>query len=401
MNDTEKLLGTILDIGVAMIRNGEETHRVEESLYRIFNCYGFPRSDVWVVPTNIQATVTDKERQTFTQIRHVRESRIDFTQLEDLNALSRQICAELPCPESIREILSRQEPQQKRIWRYLAGAMAAAGFGVFFHCDLIDALVAVAVSALITFLSTRLSRRETNPLILSFLVSFAAELAILGCCRAGLGHHPDYITVGVVMLLISALGATNGVRDLVHLDTLSGLVNLTVSFTGAIGIALGIALPLLLLNHAGVADTSPLNPSVLLQLAACTLGCAGFAIWFHVRNRHILFCALGALFTWAVYLAVSACAGNFISILAGSAACALYARIMARIQKCPAPIFQTVAIFPLIPGATLYYMMHGAVTGDTSLFLAKAEALVLTCFGIVLGFMAVEAAAKLSAGHQS
>ena len=74
---------------------------------------------------------------------------------------------------------------------------------------------------------------------------------------------------------------------------------------------------------------------------------------------------------------------------------------MARIQKCPAPIFQTVAIFPLIPGATLYYMMHGAVTGDTSLFLAKAEALVLTCFGIVLGFMAVEAAAKLSAGHQS
>ena len=397
MNNAEELLGTILDIGVEMIRSGAETHRVEDSLYRICSSYRFTRSEIWVVPTNIQATVTTAAGETVTQIRHVREIGIDFTRLEKLNALSRRICAKAPGTEQLREELDRAVTPhpQKRAFRYLAAALAAAGFGVFFHCDLIDALVAVAVSALITLLSTLLSRRETNPLILNFMIALAAELAILCCHRAGLGHHPDYITVGVVMLLISALGTTNGVRDLVHLDTLSGVVNISASFTGAIGIALGIAVPLMLLKDTGTADPAALNPSVALQLAACTFGCAGFALWFHVQKRHVPFCALGALITWAVYLAVSRYAGNFISILAGSAACALYAQIMARIRKCPATVFQTIAIFPLIPGATLYYMMYSAVSGNVSMSLEKAAMLLLTCFGIVLGFMTVEAAIKL------
>ena len=74
------------------------------------------------------------------------------------------------------------------------------------------------------------------------------ETFIILAVTFGLGDHVNYITIGVVMLLISGIGFTNGIRDLLHRDTLSGIVNIWNSVLGATGIALGIALPILLLK---------------------------------------------------------------------------------------------------------------------------------------------------------
>ena len=396
--EAQRLLGVILDIGVAMIRSGAEIHRVEESLYCLCRSYGYLTSDIWVVPSNIQGTVTTQDGNMITQIRHVRNAGIDFDQLERLDALFRRACAERPDSAALRSDLIQAEavPANPLAGRFLAAALAASGFGIFFHCDGPDALVAVIVSAMVVILSERLRQRESNPLILNFLISAAAEAVILLCVEIGIGHHADYITVGVIMLMISALGTTNGIRDLIHLDTLSGLVNISSSLTGAIGIALGTALPLLLAHVNNCMDPSPMNPSFVLQLVGCTAGCTGFALWLHVRKDHILFCALGALLTWISYRFISERMDLFPSILISAAVCGLYAQLVGRIRKCPSTIFQTISIFPLIPGSTLYYMMLGAVTGDISLAVNRGMALLLTCFGIVLGFMVVEAAMSFS-----
>ncbi len=390
-------LGLILDIGSAMIRSGAETHRVEDSLYRMCDSYAFTACNIWVVPSNIQATVTTRSGECLTQIRHVRSTGVDFDRLDKLNNLSREVCRDVP---ETAELAARLEKAMngapQRPWvNYLAGAMAGAGFGVFFNCDALDALTAALASLLVTFLVRRLGRQENNPLILNFLVSCAAELFIILSVACGLGHHMGYITVGVVMLLISALGATNGLRDLVHLDTLSGVMNITASLTGAIGIALGIALPLLLCRARADNEIMVLNPNVLIQLLACTVGCAGFALWFNVKGKKVLCCALGALLTWAAYLLALKCgAGAFTATLIASIGCGFYAQLMARFNKAPATIFMTVSIFPLIPGAALYYMMYGFVLQDMALGLGKGAELLLACFGIVLGFMVVEVASR-------
>lgn len=395
--EREKIAGLILDIGVAMIQSGAETHRVEDSLYRLCGSYGFTQCNIWVVPSNIQATVMLEEGVWFTQIRHVRNLSVDFARLDRLNSLSRDACAHTPDANLLAaQFAAASARRPERPWiNYLAGALAAGGFGVFFNCDPADAAVAVLAALLITFFVRRLSARESNPLILNFIISFAAELFIIASVRLGLGHHAGYITVGVVMLLISALGTTNGVRDLVHLDTLSGTMNITLSLTGAIGIALGIALALRLVPGRGGGDVGALNPSVALQLASCTAGCVGFALWFHADRRHVAACALGGLLTWTAYLAASAALPNaFLSAILGSVACGFFAQIAARIKKAPATIFMTIAIFPLIPGAALYYAMYGVVTRDSALALRRGADLGLTCFAIVLGFMVVEVASR-------
>ena len=397
MYNSEEYIEAILDIGTSMIRSGAETHCVEDSLYRMFDSCGFIRSEVWAIPSCIQASVTDPDGNTVTRMRHIRETGIDFTQLEEMNDISERMCSSPSDGMEAYNTFRQTKPVVQRRWymTYITAALGLAGFGIFFKCDAADILVVAVVSILIPLLSAVLSRRESNPLIMNFLLSFAVELVIMGLYGIGLCHHPDYITITVIMFLVGTLGVTNGLGDLVHLDTISGIVRLTVSFTGSLGIALGIALSLRLLKIDSYMDTVSLNPSLSLQLAACFAGCIGFSMWLCVRKKYIIFCALGALFTWLIYLLISDHFDLFLSVISASMICALYAEVMARIKKCPAIIIRTVAILPLLPGTDLYFMMNGIVMGDTALYSAKAENLLFTCLGIALGFMAVETAAGL------
>ena len=95
----ETTFGLILDLGREMIRCGGETHRVEDTLYRLAAGYDFRDCNIWVVPTEIQATFTDPDGVIRTQIRHVRGSSLNFDALDRLNALSRWACVQQPEPE--------------------------------------------------------------------------------------------------------------------------------------------------------------------------------------------------------------------------------------------------------------------------------------------------------------
>lgn len=392
MNDM-KLLGILLDLGAEMIRSGAETHRVEDSLYRLCASYRFTECNIWVVPSNIQATVTAPSGECLTQIRHIPTAGIDFERLDRLNDLSRRACAGQPEAEVLREMLAdiTEEPAPTLMYSLLAGVLSVCGFGIFFNCDAADTIAAFFVSLLITCLVRRMQKKESNPLILNFLIAFPAELFILLAVRAGLGHHPGSITVSAVMLLISALGTTNGLRDMVHLDTISGLVNITISLTGAIGIAMGIIVPLLLLRYPIDNEAGMLSPSLPVTIVGCTVGCIGFALWFHVTGRKLLSCTCGALLTWCLYLLMlRVFSGSFAATLTAAFCCSLYAEIMARVQKAPGTIYRTVCVFPLIPGAYLYRMMCGIVLQNADMTLQNGRELLLICFGIVFGFMAAE-----------
>ena len=82
--NSKQLFSLVLDVGAAMVRCGGETHRVEDTIYRMLSAFDFQSCNVWVVPSNLQATVTDAEGTVMTQIRHVRGSSIDFETLDRL-----------------------------------------------------------------------------------------------------------------------------------------------------------------------------------------------------------------------------------------------------------------------------------------------------------------------------
>lgn len=391
-----KILQGILDIGEAMLQSGAENFRLEDSLYRMCKSYGFTRYDVFVIPSNIQITVETPEGDIITQIRHIESTDINFDRLDYLNNLSRYVCQNKPDEKKLREkyleVMNREE--QHPAVKYFAGVMGGTGFAVFFGCGFMDAIVAVIVSLMIVAVGEWLSKRESNLMVYNMILSFLSEVIIILLVRLGIGSHAEWIMIGIVMLLISGLGVTNGIRDLLQRDFISGSLNIMNAFLGAAGIAFGIALAMLLLDGVSL-EGFILNNSIPIQLISCTIACTGFAWWFKIKGRQVLYTSVGAFFTWAIYLVVFELEpSNFLATLLASIFVAFYAFIMSRINKAPSTIFLTASVFPLIPGPNLYYMMYGCVSRDMEMAFSETVVLLATCLAIAFGFIIVDVASR-------
>ena len=80
--DYKRILKEILNIGREMLRAGAEVGRVEDSMYRMCKSYGFTHADIWVIYSNIQATVETAEGDIITQIRHIPSTSSNFDKLD-------------------------------------------------------------------------------------------------------------------------------------------------------------------------------------------------------------------------------------------------------------------------------------------------------------------------------
>ena len=134
-----------------------------------------------------------------------------------------------------------------------------------------------------------------------------------------------------------------------------------------------------------------LASSFTTQLISCTIACVGFAYWFNVKGIQVLYSGIGAFFTWTVYyVCFEMTNSNFQATLFGAIFVAIFAQIMARVNRAPATIFLCVCVFPLVPGPNLYYMMYYLVLENYKVAKEEAVTLVLTCVGIALGFIVVD-----------
>lgn len=126
----------------------------------------------------------------------------------------------------------------------------------------------------------------------------------------------------------------------------------------------------------------------ILQVICGGLGTLGFALFFHVRSRHLLLATLGGALSWVIYLAVLAGGGNvFLAALISAMVVCLWAETFARVRKAPATIFLIPGIVPLLPGGSLYYTMSALIAADMDEVLRKGKETGLMVVGIVVGIV--------------
>ena len=81
---------------------------------------------------------------------------------------------------------------------------------------------------------------------------------------------------------------------------------------------------------------------------------------------------LGGALSWFVYCIVLELFGSErAAYLWSSLVASVNSETMARIRKYPAISYLVVSLFPMIPGAGVYYTMNYAVRGQTELFLQQ------------------------------
>ena len=220
-----------------------------------------------------------------------------------------------------------------------------------------------------------------------------ATAGIFGAYHLGFGNHPDRTCLGLSMVLISGLCVANGLRDLVSRAYLSGFLNIIHAFVGAVGIACGAELAMILFR--GEMYEMCLTPSVPVQLISCGIASMGFAWLFKAADKQAFYVGIGGSMTWGAYLIAQYFHGDaFICTIVAAAVVAAYAFIMSRYHRAPATIFLTTSIMPVVPGASLFYMMYGLEQGDYVMANQQAITLATTCLAIAFGFLLVDIASQ-------
>lgn len=129
--------------------------------------------------------------------------------------------------------------------------------------------------------------------------------------------------------------------------------------------------------------------SVIAEAAAAVTGTVAFSLLFGVPVRFYPYCGLIGGSGWLVY------AGLMNGVTAPSAALAativviLLSRTFAVRERCPVTIFLISGIFPLVPGAGVYWTAYYIVTNELELAVRTGFLALKVAVAIVLGIVFV------------
>ena len=400
MNYSE-LLDLATDLGYELAMCGAETFRIEESINRILSTYGVS-SEVFAIPNCLIVSIETPEGKLMTRMRRIGYHGNDLDGVECFNAICRAICNRKPDMEEARYWLNSIHLIRRNysLPVYLLGnILGAFGFAFFFGGNLNDALLAGICGLVLGLMGRFMGTMKTNPFFKTITSSFIMALIAYGMAGLGMTNNVDAVIIGSLMILVPGLLFTNAMRDIIYGDTNSGVNRIVQVLLIAMAIALGTAAAWGVTADIWTHGTP--NPAIdyitVVQCLVCLIGCVGFAILFNVHSWGLPLCAIGGCLTWAVYLLSMEATGNiYVSNFWATAFAAAYSEVMARIRKYPATSYLVVSLFPLLPGAGIYYTMGYALEGNMTLALHKGLETAAVAGVMAVGILVISTAVRAS-----
>lgn len=392
--DYNTLLDLATDLGYRLAMSGAETYRVEESINLLLQSYGI-ESETFAIPNCLTVSMETAEGKPMTRMRRVGYHGNDLDAVERYTNLSRRICAEHPEPKVavqwLKETTASCITYSKTVY-FVGNFLAGCGFAIFFGSTMLDSVLAGICGILVGFIGLVMDRLKANLFFRTIIAAFFMSLLAYTSLSLNIIQSADTVIIGTLMILVPGLLFTNAMRDIIYGDTNSGTNRIVQVFLIAAAIALGTAAAWNVVTFLWGTPVSmdALAYGLSVQLFGCFLGCIGFSILFNIHGPGMLLCTVGGLLSWCVYYIILQATG---SDLAGyfwaSLAASLYSEIMARIRKYPAFSYLVVSIFPLIPGAGVYYTMTHALRGDMASFADQGLHTVAIAGAIAVGILLI------------
>jgi len=375
--DYNTLLELATELGYRLAMNGAETFRIEESIRRILSAYDI-ESEAFAIPNCLTVSIETHDGKPMTRMRRIGFHGNDLDTVEKYSNLSRRICAERPEPQVALQWLHETDAT---ICSYsmpvllIGNFLGAFGFAIVFGGSFIDGICSGISGILIGLINHYLGLLKVNPFFTTIAAAFIMAVASYSMKALDIAQNADTVTIGALMILVPGLIFTNAMRDIIFGDTNSGMNRIIQVLLVASAIALGTGAGWHVSNvFWNLSANAPLISHLYeIQNVSTFIACAGFAIIFNIHGFGIAICAFGGVLTWVVY-----CVGNYfgldlyVTYFLAAVTAAVYSETMARIRKYPAISYLVVGIFPLIPGAGIYYATNFLLNGDQSAFVQKA-----------------------------
>jgi len=404
--DYNTLLELAVDLGYGLAMCGAETFRVEESITRVLATYGIS-CEVFAITNCLTVSIETDSGKPMTRMRRIGFHGNNLNGVERYNALSRRICSEKPDPSTARQWL--QETDAKKVeysftMRLVAGFIGASGYAIFFGGGWLDFLCAGFCGILVALISHVLEQWKVNPFFSTMAAAFVMAFAAYSLGATGIGTAPDKVIIGTLMILLPGLIFTNALRDIIYGDTNSGVNRIVQVFLVAAAVALGTGAAWRICADLWniPVNMEANNQPYWIQCLAATFGCIGFCLIFNIHGKGTVFCALGGGLSWAVYCITFHFSHNeFISYFCATIFATLYAESMARIRKYPAISYLLISIFPMIPGAGIYYTSSYITQGQMRLAADKGGQAIATAGAIAVGILMVSSLVRAFTLHKS
>ena len=128
---------------------------------------------------------------------------------------------------------------------------------------------------------------------------------------------------------------------------------------------------------------------MIQEILAAMVGTIAFSLLFGVPRKYYAYCGLIGGAGWGVYSAAGLLWAPAQSALAATIVVILLSGLAAVKERCPVTIFLISGIFPLVPGAGVYWTVYYMVTDQLYLAVQTGYTAVKVAVAIVLGIVFV------------
>ena len=408
-NEATEVLEVASEAGHILLENGAEISRVEDTMDRIASHFGVESGHFFVISNGIFTTGPSGK---YANVEFIPIRGIQLSKIVAVNHLSYDIATNrCGLAEARQRLDAIKASKGKPAWEQIAGsAFGAAGFCAVFGGGLEDCLAAFVVGALLYVFCLFVNSRFLSKIVGDLANAFLATFLCLALFRAGFGDSLSNVIIGAIMPLIPGVPFVNGVRDLANSDYISGITRLTDAMLGFICIALGVSIGFLLdggifggLIVLSGMSVNPQTAGLLTQMLAAFIGTFAFAILFGAPRREYVTAGLIGAIGWGIFLALTryAAMGATFAIVLSTAVVCILSRYASVLRKCPSTVFLLCGIFPLVPGAGIFWFTYYLVSNQFQLSLTTGFTAAKAAIAIVLGIIfAMELPQRLFSGKR-
>ena len=394
MDDNSKIMELAYEAGAILLENGAEISRVDETMRRIAGHYGVDDESFFVLSNGIMATAKGFARTKFIPIKGA-----SLDKVVAVNQLSREV-SEGKC--DLNQLESRLKSiraiRPKPAWEQIAAsAFGSAAFCIIFGGGFADSIAAFVAGLVLWVYMLFIGYRHLSRIAGAITGGLLATLLCGVMFRMGLGTHLSNMIIGAIIPLIPGVPFTNGIRDLAHEDYIAGVTRLLDALLTFFCISMGVALAFMLdaavsgtMQHLETLTAAPETAGMFVQLLAAYVGTVAFAVLFGVPRKYYLDSGLCGMLGWLLYLILMNYTELSVAnvVFFATVLVTFTAMVLAIVRKCPITVYLICGIFPLVPGAGIFWTTYNVVseqlgaalhTGVTALKVTVAIA-----FGIIL-----------------
>lgn len=250
--DAQLLMKTAALAGELMLCSGAETYRVEDTMHHILKTAdNLEIAEVLVIMTGITATIKRKDENVISIVKRVNSRSTNMSLIMEVNDISRRYCGEeITLEEAYKELSGLKKNIYSRLENRLGVLGICVGFAIFFGGGIREMLVTLLVGLVLTGCMTIGEKMQFHAFLQDVFGAFGiavSSLLLSNLVKVNL----DTVIISSIMPMVPGVAITNAVRDTLQGDYLSGGARVLEAFLKAAGIAVGIAIGLLLMGVAG------------------------------------------------------------------------------------------------------------------------------------------------------